>query len=103
MEPALLTLTTPREMGLSLARRLRELRLLKVWTRETLAARAGVSAASLKRFETQGKASLDLVLRVAHALGRLNDFAEILQLPPAAGIAELERRAAKPLPKRGRV
>lgn len=103
MEPALLSLITPREMGLSLARRLRELRLLKAWTRETLAARAGVSAASLKRFETQGRASLDLVLRLAHALNRLNDFAEILQLPPATSIAELDRRTAKPLPKKGRI
>ncbi len=99
----MLTLITPPEMGLALAQRLRELRLLKGWTRATLAARAGVSAASLKRFETGGQASLELVLKVAHALGRLGDFAEILQPPPAADIAELEQRAAKPTPKRGRI
>lgn len=102
MEPALLNLITPQEMGFVLAQRLRELRLRKHWTRATLAARAGVSLASLKRFETGGQASLALVLRIAQALDRLADFEQILTPPPAVSLAELEKRAAMPLPKRGR-
>ncbi|MDP6635304.1 MAG: helix-turn-helix transcriptional regulator [Phycisphaerae bacterium] len=86
-----------------LADRAKALRLGKGWTRETLASRAGVSASSLKRFETSGKASLELVLKVAGALARLDEFGKLLQPPPARSIAELEHRAAKPSPKRGRI
>ena len=99
----MLSLMTPSEMGRSLAQRARILRLLKGWTRDTLALRAGVSAASLKRFETTGKASLELVLRVAHALAGLDEFGKLLQPPPARSIEELEQRAAKPIRKRGRL
>ena len=90
-------------MGSSLADRTKALRLGKGWTRETLASRAGVSASSLKRFETTGKASLGLVLKVAGALGRLDEFSKLLQPPPARSIEELERRSAIPVRKRGRI
>ncbi|MCG3177987.1 MAG: hypothetical protein BIFFINMI_00310 [Phycisphaerae bacterium] len=103
MNATTLSLVGPAEMGKSLADRAKALRLLKGWTRNTLAARAGVSAASLKRFETTGKASLDLVLKVAHALARLEEFSRLLQPPPAQSIEELEQRATKPPRKRGRI
>ena len=98
-----LSLMSPVEMGKALAGRAKALRLIKGWTRGTLAQRAGVSAASLKRFETTGKASLELVLKVAHTLARLEEFRKLLQPPAARSIEELERRAASPIPKRGRI
>jgi len=98
-----LSLMGPAEMGSLLAGRVKALRLIKGWTRSTLAQRAGVSAASLKRFETTGKASLELVLKVAHALAWLEEFRKLLQPPAARSIEELERRSAKPVPKRGRI
>ena len=103
MESPLLTLFTPSEVADLLAERARTLRLSKAWTRSTLAERAGVSSSSLKRFERTGKASLELVLRVAHALGRLEDFGELLLPPPARSIAELEEQSGRPVPKRGRL
>jgi len=102
MNDTMLTLIGPVEMGVSMAGRLRALRLLKGWTRETLARRAGVTTASLKRFENSGKASLELVLKVAHALDRLEEFNRILQPPPAGTIEELEKRLRQPALKRGR-
>jgi HTH-type transcriptional regulator / antitoxin HipB len=103
MNVTTLALLNPAEMGKSLADRAKALRLLKGWTRETLAQRGGVTAASLKRFETTGKASLELVLKVAHALARLDEFGKLLQPPPAQSIEELEHRAAAPTRKRGRI
>lgn len=103
MNLATLTLLSPAEMGKVLADRAKALRLLKGWTRNTLAQRAGVTAGSLKRFETTGKASLELVLKVAHALARLDEFGKLFQPLPAQSIEELEQRAAKPVPKRGRI
>ena len=99
----MLTLKTPAEMAAALAQQTKSLRLLKGWTRATMAQRAGVTASSLKRFEQTGKASVELVLKVAHALGRLDEFDKLLQPPPTQSMAELEQRAAKPAPKRGRI
>lgn len=98
-----LTLIGPTETGKALAERLRALRLLKGWTRETLAKRSGVSAASLKRFENAGKASLELVLKVAHALARLDEFEPLFRSRTPRSLMELEQRAAKPARRRGRV
>ena len=96
------TLTTSGEMASILADRLRTLRLLAGLKRSTLAAKADVSPASLKRFETTGKTSLGNLLKLAHALGRLAEFEKLLPPPPAASIAELEERSVRPIPKRGR-
>lgn len=93
----------PAETALALAERLRALRLLKSWTRETLATRSGVSTASLKRFENTGKASLALLLKTTHALARLDEFQNLLKPPAARSMAELEERASRPARRRGRI
>ncbi|RKY23995.1 MAG: XRE family transcriptional regulator [Planctomycetota bacterium] len=93
----------PAETAKALAGRAKALRLLKGWTQNTLAERAGVTASSLRRFEATGKASLELVLKVAHVLARLEEFDQLFQPPPAQSIEELEQRTAKPTRKRGRV
>jgi len=103
MSTAVLASPSPAEAGKSLAERLRALRLLKRWTRETLAKRSGISTGSLKRFENAGKASLELVLKAAHCLGRLEEFNKLFEPPAARSLTELEQRAAAPARKRGRV
>jgi transcriptional regulator with XRE-family HTH domain len=103
MSAAKLTLTGPSDMAASLAARVKALRLLREWTQTTLADRAGVTAASYRRFETTGKASLELVLKVAHALARLEEFDQLLQPPPARSIEELQQRSAQPTRKRGSI
>jgi transcriptional regulator with XRE-family HTH domain len=99
----MLSLLSPAELAKMLAGRAKELRLMKGWTRKTLAERAGVSAASLKRFETTGKASLELVLKVAHAQACLEEFGELFQPLAARSIEDLEQKAAKAARKRGRL
>jgi transcriptional regulator with XRE-family HTH domain len=101
MDAPLLSMLTPVESARALAERAKALRLNQAWTRETLARRAGVAPASLKRFETTGAASLDLVLRIAFALGRLEDFSPALQLPEAATMEDLLARERRPRRKRG--
>lgn len=103
MNTTMPTLMSPAEMGKLLADRAKALRLLKGWTRDTLASRAGISPYSLKRFETTGKASLELVLKVAYVLGKLDEFGKLLQPPTARSIADLKRRADKVGRKRGRI
>ncbi len=97
----LLEQVLPEAGAVRLGAKVKALRLSAGWKRTTLAERAGVSEASLKRFEQTGQASLELVLRVALSLGRLAEFDGLLEPPPARSIDELERRLARPLPKRG--
>jgi len=103
MGTAVLALISPMETGKLLAERLRALRLLKGWTRETLAKRAGISSSSLKRFENVGKASLELVLKIAHALARLDEFDKMFRSPAPKNMAELEQRSAQLARQRGRI
>ena len=92
----------PGDIARILAERLRELRLHNGWKRATLAVRSGVTEASLKRFERTGKVSLENLLKLCHALGRLQEFDGLLIPPVARTLAELEKRQSKPLPKWGR-
>lgn len=95
-------LMTPGELGLRLAERARSLRLHHDLTRDTLALKAGVSSASLKRFENTGQASLELVLRIAHALGCLSGFANLFPTPEAQTLSDLESLTSRPRRQRGR-
>lgn len=101
MENSIISLIGPEDMDRQLAERIKDLRLEQQYTRKTLASRAGVTEASLRRFETTGKASLELVLKVAHALGRLNEFETLFTPPKATTMAELEKMSVSPKRKRG--
>lgn len=94
-------LVTPEDMARSIAARLQELRLMHNWKQSSLAQRAGVSLASLRRFEQTGEISMKGLLRLAFALRRLSDFDTVLQPPPAHSITELAQRSTVPGRKRG--
>lgn len=96
-------LLTPPEALQLLAVRFKVLRLQAGYKRSTLAQHAGVTLASLKRFEGTGQVSLTNLLRLAHALGRLPDFADLFVAPQAASLAELRDQTKKKAPKRGRI
>lgn len=94
-------LYSPEETGKQLAEKVRALRLSRKWKQSTLATRSGVSLASLRRFEQSGRISLQSLLRLAFALGRLDEFASILQPPAATSIHELEAIDTQHKTKRG--
>jgi transcriptional regulator with XRE-family HTH domain len=97
------SLETPEQARTKLAMRARELRLSKGLKQVTLAERSGVSLASLRRFESTGKVSLDNLLKIAFTLHRLDDFNAIFQKPRANSLAELEAMEERPKRKRGRI
>lgn len=97
-----LQLHDPPEMRQLLCTRVRRLRLLAGLKQSTLAHRAGISLPTLRRFERTGVTSFENFLRICHALGRLDDLAALLEPPPAASIAELERRSPPREAQRGR-
>ena len=98
----MLALKTPSETAKSLASRVKEIRLARNWTRQSLASRAGVSIYSLKRFETTGRASLELLLKISHALGHLDEFEKLLLPKRIRSISELEKQTDSRVRKRGR-
>ncbi len=94
-------LETPEGVAVALAERCRDLRLARKWKQSTLAERAGVSLASLRRFEQTGRVSLKSLLRLSFALRRLGDFDDLLLPPPADSIEALEDQTSKRRVKRG--
>lgn len=97
----LISLLTPSDVQRLLADRVRDARVQLGLTQKTLAERAGVTYATLRRFERTGEISLKYLLRICNALGRLDEFDRLLKPPPAASLAELESRVARPARKRG--
>lgn len=91
---ASLQLQTAVEVRQSIASRVRELRLARGLKQSTLAAKAGISVATLQRLEHTGSTAFENLLRVAQALGRLDEFDALLRPPRAESLAELEAQTA---------
>ena len=94
-------LLTPSAAQRLLADRVRDARLAMGFKQSTLAARAGVSLPTLRRFEQTGEISLKHLMLICYVLSRLNDFDGLLRPATAATMAELESRLARPKRKRG--
>ena len=93
-----------RELAVDLATRVRAERLRRNWTQAELAARAGISLASYRRFEQDGRIALERLLLVASALDALDAFATLFQPPSEfASLDEVEAAVAEGArPARGR-
>lgn len=95
------SLCTPEQVAEELAAKVRGLRLSRNWKQTTLAEKSGVTIATLRRFESTGKVSLENMLRMLFALNRLDDFTDLLELPSASSMAELEARQVRRDNRRG--
>ncbi len=86
-----LNLHTPYEIQNILSKRIKRLRLLNEWTQAELAERAGISLASYKRFETTGQISLERLLLIAMALGRLNELMALFEEPEIMTLSDIKK------------
>lgn len=93
----MLPLTSPRDASISLAERAKQRRLVLNLSRKTLAAKSGVSEASIKRFETSGEIALLSLLNLALVLECMNDFDQVFAYRPIVNIDDI-----KPRRERGR-
>jgi transcriptional regulator with XRE-family HTH domain len=93
-------LNSAHEQAEGVAARMRSARLSANFTQFGLAARSGVSLASLRRFETTGQISLESLIRLAQALGLDADIDALFAPPPLASLDELV--ALPPARRRGR-
>jgi transcriptional regulator with XRE-family HTH domain len=69
-----LKLSSPSDVSIGLANRVRRRRLEADLTQEGLAARAQVSLGTLKLFERTGKSSVEFLILIAFALGAEKEF-----------------------------
>lgn len=86
-------LLTHGEICHELGQRCRRLRLQANLSQLELAECAGASLSSIRRLETRGQATLELLVRVAQALHLVSHLENLLVLP-VLSIADAERDAA---------
>ena len=98
-----LNIYTIGEVERKVAEKGKRLRLEYELTRKTLSERSGVSLASIKRFETTGKVSFSSLLKIANALGNLDDFLKLFNHDTITTLVELEKLENKKKRKRGRL
>ena len=91
----------PDEAAALLASRLKAERLRLGWKQGTLARRSGVSVPTIRRYEIGGQTTVMNLLKICHALGRLDEVTDLFQPPVASSIEELEQASGKPKRKRG--
>ncbi len=80
---------TPFEVRKTLAQRHRVLRTQMKMSQQEMAERSGVSLGSLKRFENQGKISLESLLKLVHLIGRMEEFNNLLL--PSENMDEIKK------------
>jgi transcriptional regulator with XRE-family HTH domain len=81
---------TQTEILQDIGARAKSARLRENMSRKTLADKAGVAEASLKRFETTGHISLSSLVQVLTALDRLSELDELLAEQAPLSIRELD-------------
>jgi transcriptional regulator with XRE-family HTH domain len=86
-------LLTYGEICKELGQRCRRLRLQANLSQLELAERAGASLSSIRRLEARGQTTLELLVRVTHALHLVSHLENLLVLP-VLSIADAERDAS---------
>ena len=99
-----LDLQSAGDLALTLAQRLRALRLHRSWTQIEAASRAGVTLASYKRFERTGEIALKSLLKINIVFDQVEHLTPLFQLPvfrtldEAVAVAPVRQRAPRRRP-----
>ena len=80
---------TAEELDQKLAQRVQNIRKRRSISQETLASLSGVSAGSIKRFETSGQISLISLTKIAMALDIADDIRNLFATVPYRDIQEV--------------
>lgn len=95
-------LISPAELLLKISKLAREKRLSLNLSQQTLSKSSGVSYAVIKKFESTGKISLESLLKIAMALGSLNEFTDLFKINNSEIFTSLDELITKKTRKRGR-
>ncbi len=72
---------SPKKAQTTIAERLKELRLQKGLTQKGVSERSGVSLATLRKFEQEGKISLGSFVKICMSLGCIENIIDALNTP----------------------
>jgi transcriptional regulator with XRE-family HTH domain len=92
---------TPGLLMTGIAERIKERRLEKNWTQKMLAAKAGISFSSYRRFEAAGEISLRSLIMIAFALDMTDEFNTLFSRKSYQSIDDLLNAGQSKLRKRG--
>ena len=84
------------------AGRVKQRRLEKGWTQKVLAAKAGVTLPSYRRFETTGEISLRSLIMLAFALDMTDEFEALFSIKAYQSIDDILKAEQSKQRKRGR-
>ena len=84
-------LFSPGEQLQQIGEHARALRVAQNLSRKTLAERSGVSASTIKRFETSGQISLDALLLIASTLGVAQQVTGLFRHAQPVSLDELKQ------------
>jgi transcriptional regulator with XRE-family HTH domain len=98
---ARLTLLSPPEVRAQIGQRARDLRLHQNLSQAELAGRSGVGLRTVQRFERSGNATVEVLVRIAFALGVEVDLAALFPIPEPRTLDDV-LRADAPARKRAR-
>lgn len=93
-------LHTPSEASEQIAGRVRDARLARGWTQAQLAERSGIPLSTYRLFERTGQVSLERLIAVTSALGRMAEWDLLMRPPAPQSLDEIER--GRPTRRRGR-
>ena len=92
---------TPDLLMSGIAERVKQRRLEKDWTQKMLAAKAGVSLASYRRFESSGEISLRSLVMLAFALDMTDEFKTLFNSKTYRSIEDMIKTEQSKQRKRG--
>lgn len=93
---------TPGSLMAGVAGRVKQRRLEKGWTQKVLAAKAGVTLPSYRRFETTGEISLRSLIMLAFALDMTDEFEALFSSKAYQSIDDILKAEQSKQRKRGR-
>jgi transcriptional regulator with XRE-family HTH domain len=96
------TFLSPFEVAKHIAESAKAKRLSLDLSQHSLSERSGVSLSVLKKFERTGKISLESLLKLAVALGSLDDFIDVFRQRPPELLTTLDDLLKQKIRKRGR-
>lgn len=93
---------TPGSLMAGVAGRVKQRRLEKGWTQKVLAAKAGVTMPSYRRFETTGEISFRSLIMLAFALDMTDEFEALFSSKAYQSIDDILKAEQSKQRKRGR-
>jgi transcriptional regulator with XRE-family HTH domain len=88
----MLSFINPEDTTHALAERVKLSRLAENFSRKSLSERSGVSEASIKRFETTGEIALLALLKLAYALGSMQEFDKVFAPKEIISIKDITKK-----------